>query len=145
MYKMNKKELKFILQEGEGLSIEFKESLKNIDKDIISDKLMKREKESSTVLSPTLAIPHIIIEGEKKFSILLARCRKGIEFSKPQSPVYAVFVLIGSKDERQFHLRALSSIAQIVMDPRFEKKWMRARSRKALRDVIISADRKREI
>jgi len=29
---MNKQELNFILQEGEGLKIEFKESLKNIDK-----------------------------------------------------------------------------------------------------------------
>ena len=36
MYKMNKKELKFILQEGEGLSIEFKESLKNIDKEMVA-------------------------------------------------------------------------------------------------------------
>lgn len=117
----------------------------NISSQALNDMLIEREEEVTTVLAPGLAIPHIIIEGEKKFSILLARCRKGIEFSKPQSPVYAVFVLIGSKDERQFHLRALSSIAQIVMDPRFEKKWMRARSRKALRDVIISADRKREI
>jgi len=36
-------------------------------------------------------------------------------------------------------------LLQIVLDPRFEKKWMRARSRKALKDVIINADRKREI
>ncbi len=117
----------------------------NISSQTLNDMLIEREEEATTVLAPGLAIPHIIIEGEKKFSILLARCKKGIEFSKPQSPVYAIFVLVGSKDERQFHLRALSSIAQIVMDPRFEKKWMRARSRKALRDVIISADRKREI
>src|SRR3989338_4123592 len=31
---MKKKELEFILQEGEGLKIEFKESLKNIDKEM---------------------------------------------------------------------------------------------------------------
>ncbi|MCK5281805.1 MAG: putative DNA binding domain-containing protein [Nanoarchaeota archaeon] len=33
---MNKKELKFILQEGEGLKLEFKESLNNIDKEIVA-------------------------------------------------------------------------------------------------------------
>ena len=34
--KMNNKELNFILQEGEGLKIEFKESLKNIDKELVA-------------------------------------------------------------------------------------------------------------
>ncbi len=33
---MNKKELDFILQEGEGLKIEFKESLKNIDREMVA-------------------------------------------------------------------------------------------------------------
>ena len=33
---MDKKELKFILQEGEGLKIEFKENISNIDKEIIA-------------------------------------------------------------------------------------------------------------
>ena len=33
---MNEQELQFILQEGEGFKIEFKESLKNIDKEIIA-------------------------------------------------------------------------------------------------------------
>lgn len=117
----------------------------NISPLTIYDMLVEREEEATTVLAPGLAIPHIIIEGEKKFSILLARCKIGIEFSKSKSPVHAAFVLIGSKDERQFHLRALSAIAQIVLDPRFEKKWMRARSKKALKNVIISADRKLQI
>jgi len=114
----------------------------NISNKTLHNMFIEREKEATTVLAPGLAIPHIIIEGKRKFSILLARSKKGIKFSKSKPPVYAVFVLIGSKDERQFHLRALSAIAQIVLDPRFEKKWMRAKSRKALRDVIINADRK---
>ncbi|MCD4742712.1 MAG: cation:proton antiporter [Desulfobacteraceae bacterium] len=116
----------------------------NISAQVLNDMLIKREEEVTTVLAPGLAIPHIIIDGEKKFSILLARCRKGIDFSKSKPPVYAAFVLVGSKDERKFHLRALSAIAQIVLDPRFEKKWMRARSETALRNVIVNADRKRE-
>ena len=95
----------------------------NIDKDIIKSKLMKREKESSTVLSSTLAIPHIIIEGEKKFVILLARCKDGIKFSDSATNITTVFVLMGTKDERNFHLRSLSAIAQVVQDKCFIKKW----------------------
>ncbi|MDY0374907.1 MAG: cation:proton antiporter [Desulfobacterium sp.] len=106
--------------------------------------LIDREEEMTTVLAPGLAVPHIIIEGRDRFSILIARSRRGIEFSKDQTLVNAVFVLVGSKDQRDFHLRALSAFAQIVMDPRFERKWMRAKNRKALKKVIMNADRKRE-
>ena len=115
----------------------------NIDKSIINDKLMQREQESSTVLSPTLAIPHIIIEGEKKFSILLARCKDGIEFSEGTPDIKTVFVLMGTKDERNFHLRSLSAIAQVVQDKCFEKKWMAARSDEDLKDAVLLGERKR--
>jgi hypothetical protein len=37
--------------------------------------------------------------------------------------VQAVFVLAGTRDDRDFHLRALAGIAQIVQDPAFEKRW----------------------
>jgi len=117
----------------------------NISPIVLYDMLIKREEEMTTVLAPGLAVPHIIIDGENKFSMLLARCKKGIEFSKSKPLVYAAFVLVGSKDERNFHLRALSSIAQIVLDPRFEKKWKRAKSDAAIREVLINADRKREV
>lgn len=105
--------------------------------EILFKLLMDREKEGSTAIGPGLAIPHIIIDGEQTFSILLARCRKGITFSESAPMVQAVFVLAGTRDERNFHLRALSTIAEIVQDPRFEKRWLRAKSEKALRDVVL--------
>ena len=43
--------------------------------------LMDREENSSTVLRPDLAVPHIIIEGENAFFIAMARCKEGIHFS----------------------------------------------------------------
>jgi len=105
--------------------------------------LMEREKESSTVLSPGLAIPHIIIEGEHVFDVLLVRSRKGIVFSEDMPPVHAAFVLVGTRDERNYHLRALSAIAQIVQDPRFEEKWLAARGEQALRDIVLLGERRR--
>jgi len=110
---------------------------------LIFRKLMDREKGSTTAISPSVAIPHVIIEGEHKFSILLARCREGIVFSKDAPKVEAVFVLIGTKEERNFHLRALAAIAQIVQDPHFEKKWMAAKSKEALRDIVLLGERRR--
>ena len=115
----------------------------NLQPALLLKLLSDRERQSSTVLNPNLAIPHIIIEGQHTFDILLARCKKGIVFSGAEPNVSAVFVIAGTKDERNFHLYALSAIAQIVQDPDFEKKWISAKNKEALRDIILLGKRKR--
>jgi mannitol/fructose-specific phosphotransferase system IIA component (Ntr-type) len=114
-----------------------------IEPDLFYRQLIEREKESTTVLSPHLAIPHIIIDGEHRFDILLARCRPGISFPGIAHNVHAVFVLAGTRDERPFHLRSLAAIAQIVQDPHFEERWMAARRKEDLRDIILLGKRRR--
>jgi len=105
--------------------------------------LHKREKQSSTVLSPGLAIPHVIIPGKQLLDILLARSKEGIIFSDLHKKVHAVFVIVGTKDERHFHLQSLSAIAQISQDPDFEKKWMSAKNKDSLRDIVLLGTRRR--
>ena len=115
----------------------------DIDSSVFLELLLERERQSSTVLSPGLAIPHIIIDGIQTFSILVARCREGIIFPGKERKVHMVFVIAGTKDERNFHLRALSAIAQIVQDPHFEERWMSAKNEEALRDLVLLGKRKR--
>jgi len=114
---------------------------------LVPDEILKaiheREKQSSTVLRPGLAIPHIVIEGQKIFDILLARSHEGVKFSEDAPHVHAVFVLVGTLDERNFHLRALSAIAQIVQDPGFEEKWSAAEGEEELRDIVLLGERRR--
>ncbi|MCK4585246.1 amino acid permease [candidate division WOR-3 bacterium] len=116
----------------------------HIDSRQLRDSFITREKESTTEIRPGLAIPHIIIEGEHRFELLVARCRTGVDFTETLPPVYAVFVLVGSRDERNFHLRALSAIAQIVQDENFDKNWLNAKSIEELRDILLLAKRHRE-
>lgn len=111
--------------------------------DNIYKNLMQREEESSTVIRPGLAIPHIVVEGKGHFGILLARCKEGIKFSKAQLPVHVIFVLTGTKDERNFHLRALAAIAEIAQQKNFDKRWLNARNIEELRDIVLLAERKR--
>ena len=87
----------------------------------------------------------IIIEGDHIFDILIVRCRKGIMFSEKTPKVHTVFVLVGTRDERNFHLRALAAIAQVAQDPLFEKKWLSAKNEQALRDIILLSKRMREL
>jgi APA family basic amino acid/polyamine antiporter len=103
----------------------------------------EREKQSCTALRPGLAIPHIIIEGENKFDVLLVRSRKGIIFPDAEEPVHIVFVLIGTRDRRRSHLRALMAIAQIAQQHDFDEKWLDASATKDLRDIILLGTRKR--
>ncbi len=102
-----------------------------------------REMESSTVVQPGLAIPHIVIEGNHVFEIVLVRCSGGATFSELTQPVKTAFVLIGSEDERNFHLKALVAIAHIVQEAGFEKRWEEARNIEQLRDIVILSRRKR--
>jgi amino acid transporter/mannitol/fructose-specific phosphotransferase system IIA component (Ntr-type) len=106
--------------------------------------LRAREEESSTVITPGLAIPHVIVDGSNHFDLLLARNRHGITFAGANAPVNAVFVLAGSRDERNFHLRALAAIAQIVQSPDFMQRWDQARGDRALRDIVLLAKRMRQ-
>jgi len=109
----------------------------------VADMLRRREAESSTLLSPSLAVPHVVVPGEGRFELLLARSAKGVRFSEAAPEVRTIFVLAGTRDERNFHLRALAAIAQIVQEKDFERRWLEARSEQGLRDVVLLSSRKR--
>ena len=116
----------------------------NISHKEIFNLLRQREKESNTGISKTLAIPHIVISGEHIFDIFLVRAGKGIFFSSEAPDVHVVFVLIGTIDERNFHLRSLAAIAQIAQMRDFDNMWMKARNKNELRDIVLLAQRKRQ-
>ncbi|UCG57939.1 MAG: amino acid permease [Phycisphaerales bacterium] len=115
----------------------------NLKPESLFEQLRERERQGSTVLSSHLAIPHIVVSGQHVFDILIARCKDGIVFSETERNVRATFVIAGTRDERNFHLHALAAIAQIVQDPYFETRWLSARGRDALRDIILLGKRKR--
>jgi amino acid transporter len=115
----------------------------SMDQEKLFNLFLEREKQASTVIAPGLAIPHIIVEGRRKFDIVLVRCKKGIVFPNVKEPVHALFVLIGSLDERNFHLRALAAIAQIVQGKDFDQNWLNARNTEELRHIMLLGKRRR--
>ncbi len=116
----------------------------DVNEYVLFEKFLHREAEGGTVVQPGFAIPHIVIEGEKQFDVLLVRARDGIDFSNAPDPVHIMFVLAGSKDERNYHLRALMAIAQIAQEKQFEDRWLTARDTEAIRNLILLSTRKRE-
>ncbi len=103
----------------------------------IYSKLVEREKTSSTALSAFFAIPHIVVESKGVFEILIVRSKRGVKFSEEAQDIHAMFFLLGSMDQRHFHLVVLSSLAQIVQHESFEKDWLSADSVEELRSLIL--------
>ncbi len=119
-----------------------------IEKSLLEKKFQLREDESSTLLFDGVAlphaVPHVIIEGAHVFDIILVRNKYGIVWNENNDIVYTAFSLIGSKDERNFHLKALAAFAQVLMDPDFEKEWTNAKNDNDLRTAVLLVKRKRQ-
>ena len=107
--------------------------------------LEAREAESSTVIQPGFAIPHVIVKGRSLFDILMLRCKGGVSFPGHEVPVHVAFVSIGSEDERNFHLRALMAISFVVGDREFFRRWLTAPTADHLRDIVLLSGRPRDL
>ncbi|HUS73886.1 MAG TPA: amino acid permease [Sedimentisphaerales bacterium] len=116
----------------------------DINEYVLFEKFLHREAEGGTVIQPGFAIPHIVVEGENKFDILLVRDVDGIDFPHAPDPVKIMFVLAGSQDQRNYHLRVLMAIAQIAQEKGFEQRWLAARDAAAIRNLILLSTRKRD-
>ncbi|MFC1646504.1 amino acid permease [Candidatus Omnitrophota bacterium] len=146
-----------LIEESQVLDIDMPLEMKDFFKDVsnilsqdldigpheLFKKFMRREEDSSTVIRQGLAIPHIIIEGNNTFKILLVRAKAGI-ISTDDKLAHIVFVLVGSPDKRNLHLKVLAAIAQITQDPEFDKKWLKAANKEELRNIILLAERRRD-
>jgi len=101
---------------------------------------IERQAQGSCVLTPFVAVPHIIVDGVNQFKIMLVRSREGVAFEEDRS-VKAFFVIAGSRDMRTLHLKALAAIAHIVQHPEFEQRWAKAKNEQQLKDILLLADR----
>lgn len=113
----------------------------NVEK-LIKD-MKQREQESSTAISEFVAIPHVIIDAENYFKVILVKAKEGIDFGEGFSSVKAAFILIGSKDRRNLHLRTLAAIAKIVQEVDFEAEWLKANNHEELKDIFTLSQRTR--
>ncbi len=113
------------------------------DKETLLEMIKSREEDTSTAITPNVAIPHIVLEGVDIFDLIVVRCKEGIPFSNENQKINTVFVLAGTLDQRTFHLQALSAIAQIVLDEEFSDQWNRAQNINDLKDIIHLSKRNR--
>ncbi len=119
------------------------QSKMDIDQEHLYERLLERESQGSTVIDAGIAIPHIVVDGENRFEIMLLRSKSGIKLADNQPLLHCIFVLVGTKDQRNYHLRALMSIAQIAQQENFLKKWLDCRNVNSIRNMILLSNRTR--
>ena len=114
------------------------------DKEELYKLLKKREEDSNIVVRPGIAIPSLIIKGRNKFEIILIRSMKGIIFSDDIPPIHATIAIVSSPDQQNFYLHSLMWIVQIAEETDFIDEWLNAKNEEELRDIILSAWKKRK-
>lgn len=104
----------------------------------IIHRFKEREDLMTTVLTPYIAVPHIITDEKSAMFLVIARCKKGIEFSDEGNSIKAVFLFGGPLAERNLHIKVLSGIAEKVSENGFAEKWETAKGKTELKEIFIS-------
>jgi mannitol/fructose-specific phosphotransferase system IIA component (Ntr-type) len=124
------------------LSVQLQKAF-DLDADFVFHSLVQREKAGSTKVLPNIAVSDIILDGEGFFEIVMVRCRGGVVYDNETSKIHVLFLLLTTGDERDFYMKAVSSIAQIIQERDFEKRWLEARTTEGLKDLVLLSERRR--
>lgn len=109
-----------------------------INKSVLWDKLLEREKLGSTALGRGLAIPHCKLEKFKKPLVIMAVSKQGIkEWSIDGKPVHIIFLVVSPLENPNTNLNILSSIAQLARKSnKLASKLVRAKSANEAAEII---------
>lgn len=131
------KELMAIAQEAGAFP---KKSLKSISK-LLSD----REAIGSTGLGNGVAVPHVKAAGVGDPTLVLARCKAGLEWQAIDGrPVFIIFMLVSPADEPERHLGYLRWISTLARSSDFRRFMLDAADEAGMRDLLIEMSPKDE-
>ena len=108
-----------------------------MDSDELLNHFIQEEKMGNPSFAPGVAIPHILVEKNVPFSVVVARCKEGISNWSIEGEPKIIFTIVTSSFNRNIHLHFLSNIAQILNGQEFEKEWLTAKSKDDLREVLL--------
>ena len=85
------------------------------------DKILERERESSTGIGLGVAIPHARVSGLEDIIIAVGRSLQGIEFTTPDgTPVRLIFMIAVNNNQGEY-LKIISRISWLVRNEQFRK------------------------
>lgn len=111
----------------------------HLDPQDLAQKFIEHEMFQPTILTATLAAPHLLIGGQGIIELVLCRSRNGIRLSTRTEPVELAIVLVTSRDERPRYLQFLAALAEVAQKPGTLKNWCDASDGERFRAAIRAA------
>ena len=103
----------------------------------LAKRLSEREAIGSTGLGNTVAVPHVKGDEVSRTTLVLARCRPGIDWQAIDGrPVHVLFLLVSPVSEPESHLQCLRWIAGLARNADFRRFLLDARDATAMRELL---------
>ena len=112
-----------------------------IDKVVLLNALLEREKLGSTGIGDGVAIPHGKLNGLDNIILLFGKSGQGVDFDAiDRKPVCLVFLLVAPADSAGLHLKALARLSRMLREKEFKNNLLMASDAEALLKIIIDKD-----
>lgn len=112
-----------------------------IDKVVLLNALLEREKLGSTGIGDGVAIPHGKMNGLDNIILLFGKSGQGVDFDAiDRKPVCMVFLLVAPADSAGLHLKALARLSRMLREKEFKNSLLMASDAEALLKIIIDKD-----
>ena len=112
-----------------------------IDKVVLLNALLEREKLGSTGIGDGVAIPHGKLNGLDNIMLLFGKSGQGVDFDAiDRKPVCLVFLLVAPADSAGLHLKALARLSRMLREKDFKNSLLMASDAETLLKIIIDKD-----
>ena len=103
--------------------------------------VMKREEEGSTGVGEEIAIPHGKGESISEPGLVAMVIPEGVDFdSLDGKPIKLLFLIAAPNSKDNLHLEVLSRLSALLMDEKFRKKLLNAKTKEEFLKIIDEAD-----
>jgi hypothetical protein len=110
-----------------------------VEQEYLLNEFTKEDREAHMMSMENFVILSYQVKERCVFDIGVIRTKRGAMFSQETPPVHAAFIILFSKDERNFYLNSLMWLIKACENIDFSKEWKNARGKLGLRKLIIDA------
>jgi len=110
----------------------------NVDKDILYEKFIEREKSLSTGIGHSIAIPHVFIEDLNDIYLLVIKSNKLINYNSiDKQPVFLIISFVGGVNTSNKYLNLLSQIITNIQTKNLLNSIFEAKTSKEIFNLLI--------
>ncbi len=112
-----------------------------LDRKLLLERVLEREKLGSTGIGGGIAIPHAKLKSIENIMVAFGRSRRGINFDALDGkPVHIFFLLVARDENFGAHLKLLARISRILKNPSFRSHLLEARDTESIYQLIREQD-----